>query len=676
MKKLIIPVAIFFGVFTNLNAQEKLNPEISPEIVHLSMESNAIAKSNKEMKGDKYTFRYSYDKAVKAYNRSELLTIDGQRQLAKSYSNLNKNIEAEEVYANFINISGILPEDYFNYSMILKANGKYVEAIIYMQKFSELKPNDLRAIDYKNNLYKFENLRTNDEIFKVEHLMMNTNAEDFGTTYYNEKIVFSSSRSNTKMIDRKYNWTGKPFWDLFIADVDSGELVKVQKFNSKMNSKMNDGPASFSNDGTFMAYTKNHSKDKSKDKVVELQIYFSTLVGKKWSKPEPFVLNNKDFSVGHPCLSADGNTMYFTSDMAGGYGGADIYKITKNANGEWQNPENLGNNINTESDELFPFFEENNKILFFSSNGRFGLGGLDIFMAKFDENSFGKTFNAGSPVNTKSDDFAIIVNNKMNKGYLSSNRIDGSGGDDIYYFDMLKGLYLGKKINGIAKDKDNNPIPNTFITLSSENGNLIDSMTTKDDAAYTFFVDSDKEYKLVGEKETYIEGDSIFDTFGSEYTITADVILLQKEEPITEIVAEKVADFKTNVVNELVKVFGLNLDNVYFDFGKYNIRPDAEIELNKIVKTMNKYPTMVVELASYTDCRSNEGFNQNLSDKRAKASVNFIKSKISNPDRISGKGYGETNLVNKCACSENIPSECSEQEHQKNRRTEFVIVKE
>ena len=676
MKKLIIPIAVFFGICTNLNAQEKLNPEISPETAHVNSETNAVEKSNKELKGDKYTFRYSFDKAVKTYNRSEFLTIDGQRRMAKSYSNLNQNIEAEAVYAKFINIPGILPEDYFNYSMILKANGKYDEAIKYMQKFSDLKPNDLRSIDYANNLYKFENLKADDGTFKIEHLTFNNDAEDFGTTYYKEKIVFSSSRSTTSMIDRKYNWTGKPFWDLFIADVDSGELKNVQKFNKKMNSKNNDGPASFSKDGSFMAFTKNKSHDRSKDKVVELQIYFSTLDGKKWSKPEAFSLNQKEFSVGHPCLSADGKTMYFSSDMPGGFGGTDIYRTSKNASGEWQKPENLGNKINTESDELFPFYEENNEVLFFASNGRFGLGGLDIFMSKMHNSVCGIAYNAGFPINTKSDDFAMIVNDKMNCGYLSSNRVDGSGGDDIYYFDLMKGLYMGKKINGIAKDKNDRPIPKTFITLRAENGNLIDTMTTAEDASFTFFADSGKVYKLVGEKETYIEGDSIFNTSGSKYIVNADVVLLQKEEPILEKVADKVAEFKTKVVDELVKVFGLNLDNVYFDYGKYNIRPDAETELNKIVKIMNKYPTMVVELASYTDCRSSEGFNQNLSDNRAKASANFIKSRITNPDRISGKGYGEANLVNKCSCSENIPSECTEQEHQKNRRTEFVIVKE
>jgi outer membrane protein OmpA-like peptidoglycan-associated protein len=199
---------------------------------------------------------------------------------------------------------------------------------------------------------------------------------------------------------------------------------------------MHDGPASFSNNGTVMAFTRNNYDEKRKDRVVELQICFSDYKDGKWSKPVPFFLNSRLYSIGQPCLSEDGNTMYFTSDMPGGFGGADIYRINKNEQGEWGKPENLGDKINTEADEMFPFYEEKSKVLFFSSNGRFGLGGLDIFSCAVIDSTFGPVSNIGFPLNTQYNDYAAIANPGINKGYFSSDRIGGSGGDDIYSFEF------------------------------------------------------------------------------------------------------------------------------------------------------------------------------------------------------------------------------------------------
>src|SRR6185437_874863 len=195
---------------------------------------------------------------------------------------------------------------------------------------------------------------------------------------------------------------------------------------------------------------------KKKDRVVNLEIYFRNYKDGKWSKPEAFILNNKDYSVGQPCLTADGSTMYFTSNMPGGYGGTDIYRIKKDEKGTWGTPENMGNKLNTEGNEMFPFFEENNGVLFFASDGRFGLGGLDIFICLINDTKVGTVYNAGSPLNTQYDDFALITDDKFKTGYFSSNRSGGSGDDDIYAVDILKGLNIGKQIKGFAKDKEGN----------------------------------------------------------------------------------------------------------------------------------------------------------------------------------------------------------------------------
>ncbi len=678
MKKLFIPFIIFIGIYINVTAQvdpsSSLSQEssikassgsINPE-VKTTDASFAQEKSNKELTGDKYSFDYSYNKAISSYNHTKLLSLEGQRSLALAYHNMNKNTEAEAAYSKLMTATtGLLPEDYYNYAMVLKINGKYEEANKWMNIFSDLKSHDLRAKDYSANSNKLSIMMKDDGKYKIENLDINTTANDFGTSYYKNGIVFSSSRGTSMFGERKDNWTGKPFLEIYMSEMNKGQLTKPKIFDRSLDGKMNDGPASFSNNGTCMAFTRNNYNAKRKDKVINLQIYFSTYKDSKWTAPESFYLNNKDYSVGQPCLTSDGNTMYFTSDMPGGYGGTDIYRITKDTKGVWGKPENLGDKINTEGDEMFPFYEETKGVLFFSSDGRYGLGGLDVFICAVNGSEFGPVVNAGSPLNTQYDDFAVIVNDSMSKGYFSSNRTGGSGGDDIYSFDILKDLGIGKKIEGIAEDKDGNIIPKTFITLRDNKGNTLDTVTTKDDGAFVFLVDSDKKFKLSGKKEKYNEGDTVASTFGKEFIVKANVVLLKEE-----IVAQKV---QVEVVADLGKL--LELKTIYFDLDKYNIRPDAETELDKIVKVMNDNPKITVELSSYCDCRESKAYNQKLSDNRARVTTDYIKARITNPERIYGKGYGKTHLVNGCSCEDNVGSNCSDAEHQVNRRTEFLIVK-
>ena len=644
MKKLYIPIILFAGFSLNSSAQEK---------------------SSKELRGDKYSFIYSYDKAIEAYKHTKKLTPEGQRHLAEAYCKMNQDIESEIAYAKLVSLTeGVLPDDYFNYAMILKDNGKYEEAFVSMDKFAQLKPNDLRAKDYLAHKADLPNLLKDDGKYKLSTLSVNSDAEDFGTCYFKNSLVFASTRSKAKMIKRTSNWNGLPFLDMYVSEVKDNQLSKPQIFDKGLDGKLHDGPASFNKEGTFMAFTRNHYHDKSKDKMIELQIYFTSLVDGKWSNPIPFTYNNEAYSVGHPHLTENGNTLYFTSNMPGGFGGADIYRATKNEKGEWTKPENLGDKINTEGDETFPFLEEKNSNFLFTSNGRFGLGGMDIFIAKMNGTSFSDATNAGSPLNSKYDDFSVIADGKTNKGYFSSNRAGGSGDDDIYTVDFLKWIDAGKKLNGIAKDVSGYRIPGTFITLLDEKGKTLDTLTTKDDAAYSFFVANDKQFKIVGKKETYKDGESEANSFGKELIIQSDVILLKKEEPIADKIKEGA---------DLAKIGGFK--TIYFDLDKYAIRPDAEVELNKIIKIMNKYPTMVVELGSHTDCRETIAYNQILSNKRAKASVDYIKKGITKPERITGKGYGKSKLMNHCSCDGAIVSNCSEEEHQKNRRTEFIIIK-
>jgi len=636
-------------------------------IFGLGFTASADPKSRKELRGDKQFFVYRFEKAIDAYTHTKELTVEGQRRLAKSYSNLGLNTESESAYARLVsNTDGTTSDDYYNYAMILKANNKTDQSDLWMDKFAAAHPNDLRAKDYKANHSKRAELSKDDGKYKVDYLNINTEDDDYGTSYFNNQIVFSSSRAKPKMIVKKYNWTGKAFGDIFVADVDGSQLKDPENFGKKLNGKMHDGPVCFSRNNTYLAFTRNNYETKRKDRVINLEICFSTLTDGKWSDPEPFYLNNIDYSVGHPSLSADGNTMYFSSNMSGGYGGADIYKVVRNGQGEWGAAQNMGSEINTEGNEMFPFFEEKNGILFFASDGRFGLGGLDIFVCPMSGGKSGTVVNAGAPMNTTSDDFAFITDSSMDKGYLSSNRAGGKSGDDIYAVDILNGFDIGKKIQGIAKDKNGKNIPASFITLYDDKNNVLDTLTTKEDGSYEFLADANKTMKLTGQKDAYTDGTSPVSTSGSAYIVNVDLVLLDEEKEVTIV---KAAPVGTDLGTLLV------LNAIYFDLNESAIRPDAETELLKIVKAMNASPTMVVEISAYTDCRESDAYNQSLSDRRAQASVNFIKTRITKPERISGKGYGESNLVNDCACDGAEVSNCSEAQHQKNRRTEFRIVK-
>lgn len=718
----------------------------------------AQQKSTRELKGDKYYSFYSFNKAIDKYNAAGTeLSLDGERKLADSYHNVNNNAKAEEVYARYINQPGVIADDYYNYAYVLKENGKYEEANRWMQKFKEMAPNDLRAKNYAANNAELTNLLKDEGRYKINHLAINTNAEDFGPAYYNNQIVFASSRrKGSHPIKRIYNWNNKPFLDLYVADVAGEELKDPKRFSKKIDKKLHEGPATFANDGKMMAFTRNNYDSKSKDGIVKLEIFFMEKdKDGNWGEQKPFKLNSSEYSVGHPCLSADGNTMYFVSDMPGGLGGADLYVIKKDGSGNWGDPKNLGDKINTEGNEMFPYFEENNGFLLFASNGHLGLGGLDMFITPIrDDGTFGKVLNMGAPLNTQSDDFGLIIDNKMNKGYFSSNRSGGSGDDDIYAFQLLTPFSFGKTIKGVAKDKTGAILSGAVVILRDDAGKDVGRVTTGADGAYSFTADADKMYRLTGTKSKYFDGMNTANTAVNDDVITSDVILEKdpglslyalvtdkatheplagvkmrvinnvtgKEEtvitpasgdfrkPLSEnklndrisynIVLEKDGYLaKTVTYNKVLDKEGqynvsseldlgmdkiavgtdlaklVDLKPIYFDLGKYNIRKDAAVELEKIVKVMNENPSMIVELGSHTDCRGTAASNLKLSDNRAKASAEYIKKKISNPDRIYGKGYGESKLKNGCACEGAVKSTCTEAEHQENRRTEFIIIK-
>ena len=448
-----------------------------------------------------------------------------------------------------------------------------------------------------------------------------------------------------------YGWTGNHYLNLYQKSgndsVSSFPLISLTPYHI--------GPVSFASDHEiYFAATpisdgldfQRNKELKGKLATANIGIYYSQMDGQgKWSNPEPFKYNStKAFSVGEPYISADGQTLYFVSDMPGGKGGTDIYVTQKGKNGEWEKPANL-ELINTEGNERSPMLAKDNKF-YFSSDGFTGMGGLDIFASNYVSGTYSTPVNMRYPVNSGSDDFAYFPLNE-NQGYLSSNRAGGVGSDDIYSWSKkeLSNLLL----TGTLLNKTNgHPIAGGLVSLSKE-GKAVLNVQTDERGVFKFSIEPSSDYKLTGEKTDFRADMAQVSTKGlSERVLSKDLHL----EPIE--------------LNREIKI-----ENIYYDFDKSNIRNDAAIELNKLVQVLEDNPTMWIELGSHTDSRGNNQYNQWLSQSRANAAVQYIIDKGISKNRISAKGYGESKLLNRCSNG----AQCSEQEHQLNRRTEFKIVK-
>lgn len=617
-------------------------------------------KSGAEEKGDASYFKRDYEKAIIHYQSVEL-TNQGLRSYAHALEEMGQTIEAEKQYAKLMKLTDNNNfEDSYHYANLQKVNGKFKEYYASMDLFSSLNPLDSRSISYLRNKDNFDVISMDNPSNKIQLLSMNTNHSDFGASFWKDKIVFASNQMNPEMFNRKDSRTNEPFLNMYVAEIKNEQFLEAKLFNREMKDPTNDGPASFAKKGTFMAYTRNHLKDRSEDKLVELQIYFSSLVNNVWSAPVPFEYNYSSYSVGQPFLTEAGDSMYFTSDMPGGFGGKDIYLSTWSKQGYWTKPLNLGHEINTESDEMFPFYDEHSKLLYFASDGHFGLGGLDLFY--YLE---GDVINLGAPVNSREDDFALILRSDGLHGYFSSNRSTGKGSDDIYSVQFTKKRMQELRIEGAALNSNEEQLPNVYMRLFNQKNELIQTFESRD-GNYQFIVFSPEKYTLKGNKDGYNEG---LNTFG----FTKMDSVLTKNLVLTLSPVQKVENPPIVVNADLGKMLPLN--PIYFDFDMSTIRKDASVILDEIVKILNEHPNMEVSLRSYTDCRGSEVYNQYLSDLRAAASVDYIQQRISKPFRISAKGYGESNPLNTCTCLDEVTSNCTAKEHQQNRRTEFIVVK-
>ena len=489
---------------------------------------SAISQNAKEIKGQKHFDSYSYEKAIDKLEQITDKSTDVNRQLANSYFKTGDLEKSEEYYSSVVNATDNMPSDLYSYASVLEMNKKYALAEEWMVKYHKLNKDDTRGIASVNNKGLYKSLEKDNGRFRIANLDINTDQSEFGTAYFKNQIVFASTRSNgASLFKRHWNWNGLGFLNLYVANNNGvNELSDVTVFNSKVDKRFHEGPASFSADGKFMVYTRNNYDDKDSMGVVRLQIFSLENIDDKWTNKTELHFNDQNHSSGHGALTPDGKTMYFASDMQGGLGGVDIYVTHLSEAKIWSKPVNMGDKINTEGDETFPFIHDSGKMLFFSSNGKVGLGGLDVFVAQVSGNNVKAVENLGTPINTNSDDFAFMLDANEKGGFFSSNRIEGKGNDDIYSFKLIKPFAFGKTLKGIAKDKEGNLLANTFVKLyDAKNNFVLDSVLTDSTANYVFIVDDKMDFLLTGEKEKYFKANNTATSKTDETIIIADVIL-------------------------------------------------------------------------------------------------------------------------------------------------------
>ena len=615
-------------------------------------------------KADRLYNAFNYTKAIPYYeklaSKNNKHAAYAMHRLGDSYRLTGNFEEAARWYSNAIAIDTTCPDVYFNYGQSLRSIGKYEEAAAIFRKYAQLKPGDPRGklfAQYSLEVNKWEEPEFDYELLNAESL--NTPYADFSPVYGKDGVIFTSDRM-ARAGAKRYGWTGAYYLDLFSAPLkkEAGKEFPTpgspSLYAASLSQPYHDGPASFSSDFNTIYFTrvtrKSGELDSTRYYTNKLKIYSSKNEGgNKWSNPEPFYLNSEAYSVGHPALTNDGKTLYFVSDMPGGHGGTDIYRVKQTDNG-WGPAENLGETINTFGNEMFPYIHED-KVLYFSSDGLPGLGSLDVFKSTIGEGTFSKPVNLNAPVNSPADDFGIVINANGKEGMISSNRAGGKGEDDIYLITIKERLPDSVLIAGYVKDKASlEVLANSTVFAYNLKTNEVLVLKTDEKGYYEMWAKPGTSYSIKGMKNGF----------------SADCLNLAIE-PKTKV---KGMDNRDLLLGKYAVDQIFRLENIYYDFDKWNIRSDAAVELDKVVAFLNDNPDITVELGSHTDSRGSFKYNERLSDRRATSAVEYIiKTGISNK-RITAKGYGETQLVNRC--SDGV--QCTDQEHQDNRRTEVKIT--
>jgi len=612
--------------------------------------SFVTAQNKNTKKADELYNRLSYTDAAVAYQKL-MKKGDGSRyvfeQLAHCYYFVNDTKKAETFYKRVVKGRKVKAETVYNYAQTLKSNGKFGDYNTWMKKFAQMKPNDSRAIAFMKDPNYLPRFAENAKKFTVTNLKdINSKFSDYGGTVSNKSFYFSSARNTSR---KTYGWNDEPFLDVYVADLVGDTVKNADLISGDVNTKYHEGTVAITPDGKRMYFDRNDyykgKYKKSTEGINQINMYTAELVDGSWKDIQPASVNNDEYSEGQPALSPDGNTLYYSSDVPGGKGGADLYKVSVNKDGSLGLPKRLGDNINTEGSEVFPFVDANGT-LYFSSDGHLGLGELDVFYAEANGSGFGKAVNMGTDINSPKDDFAIKYNPATGEGYVSSNRKGGVGNDDIYSIKKIESCDVTvnvQVINEITKA----PLSSVRTEIFDAKGNKLSTKTTDMNGKTSFVVTCNEKYEILAMLDNFESNGTIVNTSKKD---TNEVITLN---PIEEIIID----------NRVV------LNPILFDYDKHNIKPQAAFELDKLVAIMKKYPSMIIKIESHTDSRGKDSYNMGLSHRRAMSTMEYVISKGIDKSRLSSEGFGETRPVIDCG------NKCTKEQYHKNRRSEFIIVK-
>lgn len=636
---------------------------VSYLLIPQSLLSDDLGKANK------YYEKYDYQYAIEIYEKllEKKPSLEVAQKLANCYRFTNNTIAAERTYATVLTFPGFDPINYIYYADVLKQNAKFEEAkksyLMYAERVPEKSDYAVKLANSCDAARLWLQNPDENVVFENE-VSFNSENADFSPIPYGNGFLFVSDRwfikstTNDKNAFKVYGWTGNPYLKLYQAEQVKDSVAGVLQLSlmpEQINDKFHNGPATLSKNGDTIYYTKAGIEEeqdlkKLKNTIMRKTIYFSVKRNGLWSQSIPFAYNQPfEYSLQHPALSPDGSLLYFVSDMPGGKGGMDLYYCEKTGKG-WSKPINCGDVVNSIDDEAFPFVRQDGK-LFFSSKGHITIGGLDVFSAEGSKASWKTPENLKAPYNSTRDDFGIYFYQDNLTGFISSNRPGGKGSDDIYrFYQKSKEVFFAVEGKVLEKDTEN-PMEGLKIFLINKNTGEEISMLSAADGSFRFDLEKETDYLVRGDVDKFFsrqEG-NISTKGATESTVFNVMFEVEKGE----------------------EAYLVRLNNIYYDFNKATIRKDAEPELNKVIAFMNNTPNVNIELRSHTDSRGKASYNMKLSEQRAASAKQYILKKGIDGERLSSKGFGETQLLNKCADG----VKCSSIDHQFNRRTEFKVIK-